>query len=87
MTKQNCFKATYQAADGYVGSARPLYFFIRAEDLDEDMDDADLAEFFYQSMQDDFETKVSPKSSDSDAFVAWARQQLNSRISEENFND
>ena len=86
MAKQNCFKATYQAADGYVGGARPLYFSIRAEDIQEDMDDNDLAEFFYESMQDHFEANVSPESSDCDAFVAWARQQLDSRISEENFD-
>ena len=86
MEQQNCFKATYQAADGYVGGARPLYFRIQAEDLEEDMDDEDLTELFHESMQDHFESTVSPESSDCDAFVTWARQQLDSRISEENYD-
>lgn len=78
---QEYYKATYQAADGYVGHARPLYFRIRAEDLEEDMDDEDLAELFYESMQDHFEQVVSPESSDCDAFIAWARQVLNNSTS------
>jgi len=82
MAKQNCFEATYQAADGYVGGARPLYFRIQAEDLEEDMDDNDLAELFEESMQDHFEANVSPQSSDCVAFVDWARQEINNRISE-----
>ena len=73
------FKATYTAADGYVGKARPLYFSIYSGELEEDMDENDLIDLFENSMQDHFEQTVYPHSSDCDSFVAWARQQLNNR--------
>jgi hypothetical protein len=82
MTKLNYYKATYEVADGYVGKARPLHFRIRAEDLEEDMDDSDLTDLFYTSMQDHFEANVSPESSDYDAFVVWAHQELGNRTDE-----
>jgi hypothetical protein len=73
------FKVNYSAADGYVGKARPLYFSISAGELEEDMDDEDLVDLFEDSMQAHFEQSVHPESSDRDAFIEWARQQLSSR--------
>ena len=76
------FKVTYSACDGYVGKSRPIHFNISTGELDEDMTDDDLVELFEQSMQDHFEHNVFPESEDCNAFVSWARQQLNN-ISED----
>lgn len=73
------FKAAYQVADGYVGKARPRYFSIFACDLEEDMSDEDLVNFFEEGMQDDFECNVFPEEYNRDEFIDWARQELNSR--------
>lgn len=70
------FKAAYQVADGYVGKARPRYFSISASDLEEDMSDEDLVNFFEEGMQDDFECNVFPEECNRNEFIEWARQQL-----------
>jgi hypothetical protein len=77
--KSDCFQVEYLAADGYIGKHRPLYFSISVGDLEEDMDENDLIDLFEQSMQDHFEQHVHPESMDCDAFVLWARQQLQIR--------
>lgn len=73
------FNAVYHVADGYVGKERPKYFSIHACDLEEDMSDEDLVNFFEEGMQDHFELNVFPEEHNRDEFIDWARQQLASR--------
>lgn len=73
------FRATYSAADGYIGKSRPLYFRIATTELEEDMTDEDLADLFEESMQDHFDQNVHPESDDRQVFVEWARMRLQER--------
>lgn len=67
------FKVTFQAEDGYAGGSRPLRFSIDADDLNEDMSDDELEDFFYERMDEAFRERVTPVSSDLDEFIAWAK--------------
>ena len=73
------FRARYQAQDGYVGGDRPQHFNIDASDLEEDMTDADIEEFYHEAIQDHFEQHVSPGAERVVEFIAWAKAQLSSR--------
>lgn len=73
------FKARYQVQDGYAGGARPQHFIIGADDLNDDMTDEQLMEFYESSVQDHYNEKVSPGAERIDEFVAWARTQLANR--------
>ena len=77
------FNATYGVDDGYAGGSRPQHFTIHADDLDDDMTDEELQNFFHESMQEHFEQTVSPYAKNSDDFVAWAREQLEERGDEQ----
>lgn len=73
------FQARYQIDDGYYGGLRLHYFTISASDLEDDMDDEALERFYEESVQDDFEQHISPKSERVDEFVSWAKERLAKR--------
>ena len=70
------FKARYQVQDGYVGGARPKQFNISSDDLEDDMNEDDLVEFYESAVQDHFDEHVSPSADRVDEFVTWAMAQL-----------
>lgn len=80
---KDTFEAQYQVEDGYAGSARPKYFNIRPEDLDEDMTDEDLEEFYLQSVEDHFKDHIYPCAEKVEQFVEWARKKLKEQASSE----
>ena len=73
------FKARYQVQDGYSGGARPQYFSIRAVDLDDEMTDEELVEFYEGAVQEHFEQNISPGIELVDEFLSWARDHLAKR--------
>lgn len=73
------FKVKYQAADGYVGKERPLYFHIDSSEVEDDMGDEELSELYYDMVQNDFEQKVSAEGENLDEFLEWARSVRDSR--------
>lgn len=73
------FKVKYQAADGYVGKERPLYFSINSSEIEDDMDDEALSELYYEMVQNDFEQKVCAEGENLEEFLEWARQVCDSR--------
>ena len=82
-TMKDTFEAQYQVEDGYAGPARPKYFEIRPEDLDEDMTQEDLEEFYLQSVEDHFKENIYPAAEKVEQFVEWARNKLEERASSE----
>ena len=74
------FEVAWEAEDGYVGGSRPHHFYISADELDEDMSDSDIKNLFWESVQCDFEQKVSPIPEDEDKFVEWAKEHIKSSI-------
>ena len=73
------FKVKYQAADGYVGKDRPLYFSIDSSEIEDGMDDEDLSELYYDMVENDFAQKVSAEGENLDEFFEWVRQVRESR--------
>lgn len=73
------FQARYQVHDGYAGGARPKHFTISADDLEDDMTEEQLVEFYESSVQDHYDEHVFPGAERVDEFVAWARAQLAAR--------
>lgn len=72
----NKFRVTWEADDGYAGGSAPQRFSISADDVPDDMDDEELRKWFWESVQEDFEQRVSAISQDEDEFVAWAKEVL-----------
>ena len=76
------FEGTYQVEDGYIGN-RPHHFTIYEGDVEEDMDELDLSNLFWRSIQDHFENNLYPSSRDEEAFMAWAKDVITARREEE----
>jgi hypothetical protein len=76
------FQGVYQASDGYVGKDRPKYFTVSADDLEEDMTDAQLYDLYEEAAYEDFLQNVSCDTSRCDEFVLWAKAAIAKRDSE-----
>ena len=74
------FEVTWEADDGYVGGSRPHHLCIREDDLEDDWDDKQLRDYFWESVQSDFEQQVSPVSEDEEKFIEWARERIKARV-------
>lgn len=75
----NKFQGRYQVQDGYAGGSRPQHVSIFSDDLEEDMTDDELVEFYENEIQNHFYERISPGAERVDEFVAWARDQLAKR--------
>lgn len=64
------FEASYELDDGYAGN-RPRHFSIYPDEIDDDMDQEALREYYQGAVQSDFEQSVFPIPKDEDEFVAW----------------
>ena len=75
------FQVTYYVDDGYANPG-PKHFWIRASELEEDMD---VEELLDDEVQNDFEQNVNPYVTDEKRmeFVVWAREQLAARAEED----
>lgn len=63
----------WEAADGYVGKGRPQSFKLFADWIDPDMSDLDLEKLLDESVQEDFEAKVTPKVDNWDEVMEWLK--------------
>lgn len=70
------FEACYQVDDGYVGKRRPKTFTIHAGDLDEEMSDEELEEFYDEAVEEHFRQHIYPSAERKEEFVEWAKQQI-----------
>lgn len=68
------FGVTWEADDGYCGGSRPHHFDIDARDINGDEDEKELRSLFWESVQHDFEQRVSPVSDQEEEFVQWAKE-------------
>ena len=75
-TMSETFRAQYLIDDGYAGPARPKYFNIYADDI-EDLTDAELGEFYREMVEEDFKHRVYPSAEKVEEFVEWANKQKN----------
>ena len=73
------FKARYQVNDGYSGKSRPQHFEIDSSCIEDDMDDEQLINLYYESIQQHYDEHISPGAERIDEFVAWARDNINKR--------
>ena len=73
------FKGRYQVADGYAGGSRPQYFPIHADDLEDDMDDAELSDFYAELAEDHMREMIMADCELVAEFVEWAKAQLAAR--------
>lgn len=73
------FRATYYAADGYVCSGRPKTFTIAADDIEDEMTDGEILDFYQRECEDHFLQNVSCDYAKEDEFVAWARAVIKAR--------
>ena len=73
------FQGRYQVQDGYAGGARPKYVGINASELNDDMTDDDLVDFYHDAIDQHFAENVTPGAERVDEFVSWAREQLEKR--------
>ena len=80
---KDTFEAQYEVYDGYAGPARPKNFKIYAEDLDEDMSDGSLEQFYYEAVDEHFRDHIYPEAEKVEEFVEWARKKLEERASSE----
>ena len=69
------FNCSYLIDDGYVGN-RTKNFRIDIGELDPEMSDEDLATYYQESMQSDFEQKVQPLAKNESEFIQWARENM-----------
>ena len=70
------FRAQYLIDDGYAGPARPKYFNIDADDI-EDLTDVELKDFYHEKVEEDFGHRVYPSAEKVEEFVEWANEQKN----------
>jgi hypothetical protein len=77
------FSGQYVVDDGYVGGDRPQYFSVDAYELDDDMTDEELANFYEETAEECFRQKISISIRKRDAFVEWARAVLAARDKEQ----
>jgi hypothetical protein len=68
------FEVTWEADDGYAGGSAPHRFTISADDIEGDMTDAEIREWFWEAVQEDFNQRVSPTSEDENAFFVWVKK-------------
>ena len=73
------FKGRYQVGDGYAGGARPQYFTIQAGDLEDDMGDTELADFYEVAAEDHMHERITASCERVAEFVEWAKAQLAAR--------
>ena len=73
------FKGRYQVADGYAGGSRPQYFSIQAGDLEGDMEDAELEDFYAEAAEDHMRERITAECERVAEFVEWAKAQLAAR--------
>jgi len=66
------FYVEWGVEDGYTGKARTHHFDISSDDIDQDMSEEDLRRLFQDSLQEEFDQRISFYSPDEDAFVEWA---------------
>lgn len=77
------FTGQYAIDDGYVGGDRTQYFSIDASELDDEMTDDELINFYEETAEDCFRQSIGITTRRRDEFVAWARAALNSREKDE----
>ena len=85
MSKQ--FRGRYEIDDGYAGGARPQYFTVDADDLEDDMTDEDIAALYDAQATEAFHNNVTCSATDGDKFLAWARGQIAERKKAEEDTD
>lgn len=68
------FNVSWEAEDGYCGGGRPQHCYIHADEIEPEMSENDLRTLFCDTVQADFENRVSWTSGDEDKFVEWAKQ-------------
>ena len=72
------FEGEYEIDDGYCGGARPQYFTVDEQDIDDDMSDSDLEELYEEAAQEHFEEhferNISFHLHDVEGFVEWAKE-------------
>jgi hypothetical protein len=71
--KAEVFTVNWEAADGYVGPARPQSFDISVDEIDKDDSEEALRELFDDLLRNDFEERVRPETDDLDRFLEWAK--------------
>lgn len=79
----NGFEVTWSVEDGYVGKDRPQTLYIDESDIDSEMDDDELKKMFWDSIDDDFNQKISSYSRDESAFLDWAHTVIEAQKVEE----
>ncbi len=76
------FEGEWEVYDGYAGGARPQYFHIGADWLDDDMSDDDLRRYYQETCEEEMRQRIECVVKKEDEFVAWAREQLAKREAE-----
>jgi hypothetical protein len=71
----NKFKARYEVDDGYAGGSRPQSFHISEGDFEigPEMTDKQIADLFYDIVNEEMFQKISACNANVTEFVAWAR--------------
>jgi hypothetical protein len=73
------FIAEYELPGSYAGFTCVVHFYISADDLEDDMEEAQLVEFYESSVQDHYSKNIHPNMGRVDEFIEWARIQLDNR--------
>jgi len=73
------FRATYYAADGYVCRDRPKTFTIVADDIEDEMTDDEILDFYQCACEDHFTQNVSCDYAKEAEFLTWAKAQIAAR--------
>ena len=78
---KDTFQAQYQVEDGYVTGGRPQIFQIHAEEIEDDMTDEALEDFYASEVTRNFNDseKIYPVPEKADQFVTWAKAQIAER--------
>ena len=78
---ENTFEAQYQVEDGYVTGGRPQRFQIHAEEIEDDMTDEALEDFYASEVTRNFNDseKIYPVPEKANQFVTWAKAQIAER--------
>ncbi len=70
------FSGEYEINDGYAGGSRPQHFRVDAHDLDDEMSDEELEDFYYEAAYEHFKQNIDVTVTDAGEFVEWAKEQL-----------
>lgn len=73
---KNIFTIIYEIDDGYYNTKKPFKFYLNSCELEDDMDDKRLENFYHEAIQTNFEENIFPHGINLEKFKEWAKDRI-----------